>query len=47
MEIKKENDKNKVYNLFKLPIEYNEKTKKIFDNLKNDLELTKNIDPTK
>tara|TARA_X000000950_G_scaffold27400_1_gene29475 strand:+ start:8878 stop:10602 length:1725 start_codon:yes stop_codon:yes gene_type:complete len=47
MDIKKENEKHKVYNLFKLPIEYNDKTRTIFDNLKTDLELTKNIDPTK
>ena len=47
MDIKKENENKKVYNLFKLPIEYNEKTRTIFDNLKNDLELTKNIDPAK
>lgn len=47
MENKKEKSTQQVYKLFKLPIEYNDKTRKIFPNLKTDLELTKNIDPTK
>ncbi|MAR51410.1 MAG: hypothetical protein CML42_09825 [Rhodobacteraceae bacterium] len=47
MEIEKEKPTQQVYKLFKLPIEYNEKARKIFPNLKEDLELTKNIDPSK